>query len=105
MQVVVGPRQTGKSTMISQALEQVSLPVHSVSADDELAPTVEWLRTEWQQARNRQQRTGEPVILVLDEIQKVRGWPNVVKGLWDADRRDGTPLKVVLSGSSSLILR
>lgn len=42
---------------------------------------------------------------MLDEVQKVRGWPNVAKGLWDADQREGRPLKVVLSGSSSLLLR
>ena len=66
---------------------------------------MEWLRTEWQQARNLQRDSDRPAILVLDEVQKVRGWPNAVKGLWDADQREGRPLKVVLSGSSSLLLR
>ena len=105
IQVVVGPRQTGKSTMIAQALEATDILAHSVSADDELAPTVDWIRTEWQQARNLQRRAGVPVILVIDEVQRVSGWPNVVKGLWDADRRQGVPLQVVLSGSSSMLLR
>lgn len=105
MQAVAGPRQTGKSTMIAQALAQVKAPAHSVSADDELSPDVEWVRTEWQQARNLQRRQQQPCVLVLDEIQKVQGWPNVVKGLWDADQRDGVQLKVILSGSSSLLLR
>lgn len=105
IQVVVGPRQTGKSTMIAQALAKVDILVHSVSADDILSPTEEWLRAEWQQARNLRLATGQPVILVLDEIQKVKGWPTIVKGLWDADQREATPLKVILSGSSSLLLR
>lgn len=105
IQVVVGPRQTGKSTMIAQALQGLDVLDHSVSADDILAPTEEWLRNEWQQARNLQRASDQPVVLVLDEIQKVKGWPNIVKGLWDADRRDFLPLKVFLSGSSSLLLR
>ena len=105
IQVVAGPRQTGKSTAIAQALEQVDKPAHLASADDVIAPDVEWLRTEWQQARNLQRDSGRPAVLVLDEVQKVYGWPNAVKGLWDADQREGRPLKVVLSGSSSLLLR
>lgn len=105
IQVVAGPRQTGKSTAIAQALDAVGLPFHSVSADDVIAPDVEWLRTEWQQARNLLRATDTPMILVLDEVQKVLGWPNAVKGLWDADRRAKVPLKVVLSGSPSLLLR
>lgn len=105
MQVVVGPRQTGKSTAIAQALEVSDCLSYSVSADDLLSPDVEWLKIEWQQARNIAQAKREPILLVVDEVQKVKGWPNVVKGLWDADRRDGNQVKVVLSGSSSLLLR
>ena len=105
IQVVCGPRQTGKSTMIAQALESCGIPAHSVSADDILAPDVEWVRAEWQQARNLLRLEGHPCVLVLDEIQKVQAWPNVVKGLWDADKREGRQLRVVLSGSSSLLLR
>lgn len=105
IQVVAGPRQTGKSTMITQALDQAGVAARTVSADDVLAPSVEWIREEWQQARNEQRVAGGHFVLVLDEIQKVKGWPNVVKGLWDADQRERIPLKVFLSGSSSLLLR
>lgn len=105
IQVVVGPRQTGKSTMLAQALERVDRISHSVSADDILAPGERWLREEWQQGRNLQEVSDSPVILILDEIQKVKGWPSIVKGLWDADQRNGIPMKVFLSGSSSLLLR
>lgn len=105
IQVVAGPRQTGKSTMIAQALEGLPKLAHSVSADDILSPDAEWLRQEWQQARNLQRAAGSDVVLVLDEVQKVEAWPNIVKGLWDADRREGVAVKVVLSGSSSILLR
>lgn len=100
IQVVVGPRQTGKSTALAQAIEGISIPVHSVSAD--LADE-RWLRIEWQQARNIALSSGE-ALLVVDEIQKIRGWSDVVKALWDEDSHSGVALKVFLSGSSSLLI-
>ena len=104
IQVVVGPRQTGKSTVLSQALAKHDGVFHFVSADDAILPTPEWLQTEWQQARNIVHSSGRSVVLAVDEIQKVPHWSTTVKALYDADRRNGTDLKVVLSGSSSLLL-
>lgn len=105
IQVVVGPRQTGKSTMLRQALASIDLPSQFISADDLLAPDEAWLRTAWQDARNLQTTSQRPVILALDEIQKVPSWPNIVKGMWDQDRRENLDVRVCLSGSSSLLLR
>ena len=104
MQVVVGPRQTGKSTIVTQALAKRDTPSHYVSSDDAIMPSPEWLQTEWQQARNLARSAGSGVVLAVDEIQKVPHWSATVKGLYDADRRNGIDLKVVLSGSSSLLL-
>ncbi|MGI6217067.1 MAG: ATP-binding protein, partial [Coriobacteriales bacterium] len=64
IQAITGPRQSGKSTMISQALGTVGIPFLSVSADDVTAPNIDWIRTEWQQARNLQKRSGGTFILV-----------------------------------------
>jgi len=104
IQIVVGPRQTGKSTMIAQALRRIETVSHYVSADDAFVRNTDWLSTEWQQARNMTHGGERPAILVVDEVQKIPHWHNVVKSLWDADRRNLVPLKVVLSGSSSLLL-
>ena len=104
-QVVVGPRQTGKSTMISQALRRTTdVTAHYVSADDALVPSAQWLATEWQQARNMAKASGGRVVLVVDEVQKVPEWSRAVKSLYDADRRALVDVKPVLSGSSSLLL-
>ena len=100
MQVLVGPRQTGKSTALKQASTGLDIPLHSVSAD---FADADWLRVEWQQARNIVAAQGE-AILIVDEVQKIEGWSNVVKELWDEDRRNDVNLKVFLSGSSSLLL-
>ena len=104
MQVVVGSRQTGKSTMVAQALRKADVRNHFVSADDAIIPSEQWLRTEWQQARNEAMRDSSPMVLIVDEVQKIPSWPRVVKSLYDADQRTMSPLKVILSGSSSLLL-
>lgn len=104
MQVVVGSRQTGKSTMIAQALRKADVRNHFVSADDAIIPSEQWLRTEWQQARNEAMRDSSPMVLIVDEVQKIPSWPRVVKSLYDADQRAMSPLRVILCGSSSLLL-
>lgn len=102
IQVIVGPRQTGKTTMISQALARTGALHHFVSADDAITPSTQWLETEWQQARNMAREA--PVVLVVDEIQKVPHWSAAVKSLYDRDRRENVQVKPILSGSSSLLL-
>ena len=52
IQIVVGPRQTGKTTAVLQALDELNTQTHFVSADDPTLVSVEWLRNEWQQARS-----------------------------------------------------
>jgi predicted AAA+ superfamily ATPase len=103
MQIVVGPRQTGKTTAVLQALEKLKIAQRFVSADDPNLVSTEWLHNEWEQARALA-RANE-AILVIDEIQKVANWSSLVKLLWDEDSRLRVPLKVILTGSSSLLLQ
>ncbi len=103
IQIVVGPRQTGKTTAVIQALKQLSLQKHFVSADDPNLVSSEWLRNEWELARAYAKNN--EAILVIDEIQKISDWSSIVKLLWDEDSRLSIPLKVVLTGSSSLLLQ
>lgn len=103
IQIVVGPRQTGKTTAVIQAFTALKKPTHFISADDPSLVSTEWLRNEWEQARSLA-KSGE-AILVIDEIQKVSKWSSIVKLLWDEDSRLLVPLKVILTGSSSLLLQ
>jgi predicted AAA+ superfamily ATPase len=103
IQIVVGPRQTGKTTAVLQALEKLQSPQRFVSADDPYLVSAEWLRNEWEQARALAKE--DDAILVIDEIQKVGQWSSVVKALWDEDTRRRLPLKAVLTGSSQLLLQ
>ena len=102
IQIVIGPRQTGKTTAVTQALQATETPHHYVSADDPNIISAIWLQNEWEQARMLAKKVD--CVLVIDEIQKIKNWSAVVKTLWDEDTRAGVALRVILTGSSSLLL-
>lgn len=105
IQVLAGPRQVGKTTLVQQALSASGLPWHYASADDPSFRTRMWLETQWRLARESTAQHRKPAaILVLDEIQKIPGWSDLVKALWDEDTRTGRPLKVVVLGSAPLLM-
>lgn len=95
IQVLVGPRQVGKTTGMRQLLDRRQGPSHYANADDLLVTDRTWLLEQWQRASS----LGDGALLVIDEIQKVANWSETIKALWDA--RPGR-LRVVLLGSSSL---
>src|SRR5262245_12618545 len=100
IQTVLGPRQVGKTTGVSQLLDKVKGPTHYVAADDTLHASHRWIQDIWQQALEK----GAGTILVIDEIQKVHNWAEVIKRLWDEQQRQ-PKLKLILLGSSSLSLQ
>lgn len=103
IQVVAGPRQVGKTTSVTHVLEASPMASHYASADSPATHTPVWIAQQWEAARAL--ATGGPAILALDEVQKVPGWSDQVKALWDEDSRNGTDLRVVLLGSSPLLMQ
>lgn len=103
IQVLMGPRQVGKTTLIKQFLESTTIPWHYASADSISVQDTIWLQQQWETARvlMRQKKTGE-FLLVIDEIQKITNWSEFVKAEWDKDSFNGISIKVILLGSSSL---
>lgn len=104
IQILLGPRQTGKTTALSQALEKIAIPQINVAVNEHGA-SVDWLRAQWTRARALFSSDVESVLLVIDEVQYVHNWADVTKALWDEDARAGIDLRVVLSGSSATLLR
>ena len=106
IQVIAGPRQVGKSTLVEQVLDKITLPYNSYSADAELNVGQSWISSVWDAARNEMDYRKEPEhILVIDEVQKIDNWSEVVKKEWDRDTREKRKLKVLLLGSSRLLLQ
>ena len=104
IQVVAGPRQVGKTFAVKQALEKYQKPFTYRLAEGLAANPLVWLENEWNAARLAARQNGEH-LLVIDEIQKIGNWSDCIKRLWDEDSFSGTNLKVVLLGSSRLLLQ
>lgn len=106
MQVLAGPRQVGKSTLVGQLLAAIDVPSHSISADGVANASATWLDQQWETARLKYRQSGASAfLLAIDEIQKIPNWSETVKANWDTDTRTGLPLSVVLLGSSRLLLQ
>lgn len=103
LQIIVGPRQVGKTTAAHQIGTGWTGPVRYAAADLPLPPGPEWIETQWELAR-RDASAGDAALLILDEVQKVSGWSEVVKGNWDADRASRKKIAVLLLGSSAVLL-
>jgi len=103
--VVSGARQVGKSTLAQQVTEDLPSPVRYASADEPTLRGPEWIAQQWEAARLEAGAGGRRGgVLALDEIQKIPGWSEAVKRLWDEDTRARRPLKVVLLGSAPLLV-
>lgn len=103
IQVLAGPRQVGKTTVARQVMEKLDMPSHYASADEPALKGPEWLSQQWEIGRLKA-RNGH-ALLILDEVQKVHGWSESVKQLWDADTHNKVRLRVVLLGSSPLLIQ
>ena len=107
IQVLAGPRQTGKTTLIRQVLEGIERPSHYATADEPALKDRVWIEQQWETAR-RWMKGDKPeasAVLVLDEIQKIPGWSETIKRLWDQDSAASVPLHVVILGSAPLLVK
>ena len=106
IQVISGPRQSGKTTLAQQALELSGMAAHYATADEPGLRDSSWIEAQWETAR--QLLGAQPsrnVVLALDEIQKIPGWSETMKRLWDADRSLRSRLHVLVLGSAQLLVQ
>ena len=105
IQVVMGARQIGKSTVVKQVLKDLDMPYQFFSADNVPATNNAWISDCWAAVRSLKESKGwGSVILVIDEIQKIANWSEVVKKEWDDDTFHDRDIKVLLLGSSRVLL-
>lgn len=104
-QVMTGPRQVGKTTIAQQVMEKLPFPSIYASADSPLPPGPEWIETQWRRAEIEAERSSSTVLLVLDEVQKVRGWSESLKSKWDAAVRKSQDIRLLVLGSSALLIQ
>ena len=106
IQILFGARQVGKTTLITQVLEDINKEYVFVSADNEINAGSVWLTQQWETARIKLKNSSKKeLILVIDEIQKIKNWSEAVKSQWDYDTRNKINIKVVFLGSSSILVQ
>jgi len=107
IQVLSGPRQTGKTTLAQQAMAGIKISSHYATADEPALKDRTWIEQQWEVARLKTKSGGrkKKALLVLDEIQKITGWSETVKRLWDEDTANKLPLQVLVLGSSALLVQ
>lgn len=104
MHIIIGPRQVGKTTIAKQIQETIDIPSIYASADSPTPLDATWVETQWRRALTTQSVTNQPILLILDELQKIPGWSEVIKVLWDS-RRPEQDIRVLILGSSALLLK
>lgn len=106
IQVVAGPRQVGKTTLVKQVIQQLSTPSRFFNADGVQADDKDWIAARWEEVRALMHfNQYQEMVLVIDEVHKINNWSEQVKREWDADTFNDVNIKVVLLGSSRLLLK
>ncbi|KAF0242665.1 MAG: ATP-binding protein [Sediminibacterium sp.] len=106
IQVITGPRQVGKTTLVHQLSAALTIPYFFVSADAVSLGSNIWLKEQWDMARFKMDKeNAQEFILIIDEIQKINQWSETVKLLWDEDGRAHRNLKLIILGSSRLLIQ
>ena len=106
IQVVAGPRQVGKTTLVKQVLQQLSTPSRFFNADGVEPDDKDWIAARWEEVRALMHfNQYQEMVLVIDEVHKINNWSEQVKREWDADTFNDVNIKVMLLGSSRLLLK
>jgi len=103
IQVLAGPRQTGKTTLARQLMTELDMPSHYSTADEPALKGPAWIEQQWETARVYAGKKAG--LLILDEIHKIAGWSETVKRLWDEDSAEDRHLQVILLGSAPLMIQ
>lgn len=104
IQELIGPRQVGKTTLALQVAEKLEKPSRYITADLATLQDINWLQQQWEVARELAKTKGN-FLLIIDEIQKISHWSDMVKFLWDQDTISGIDLSVLILGSSPWLMQ
>ncbi|HPE52165.1 MAG TPA: AAA family ATPase, partial [Methanothrix soehngenii] len=102
--VIIGPRQVGKTTIARQIQDSIGIPTIYATADSPIPLDAGWVEASWRRAIAEGAAQGFPVLLILDELQKVKGWSESLKLLWD-NRSPDQDIRVLILGSSALLMQ
>jgi uncharacterized protein len=101
IQLLAGPRQVGKTTLLLELSERYGREAIYAAADSPEAALPGFAERLWLRAEQTASAEGRAVVL-LDEAHLLHQWASHLKGEWDRLRRKKLPIHVVATGSSAL---
>lgn len=100
IQLLTGPRQVGKTTLLLEIAAQFQDRAVYVAGDEPDAALPGFWERRWAEIEDRAKN--DNAVLLLDEVHRLSGWAERLKGQWDRVRRRHLPIHVVATGSSAL---
>jgi hypothetical protein len=100
IQILTGPRQVGKTTLLLELAEQFGDQALYAAGDDPNAALPGFWERCWAETERRAKRG--TALLLLDEVHQISDWAAKLKGNWDRIRRKHIPIHVIATGSSAL---
>jgi len=100
IQLLTGPRQVGKTTLLLEIAAQFGEAAVYAAGDEPDAALPGFWERRRSDAEARARRA--TAILLLDEIHYLDDWAKQLKGYWDHLRRQAIPVHIVATGSSAL---
>lgn len=100
IQMLTGPRQVGKTTILLELAEDFGARAIYRAADVEEVSAPGWWTLQWERAV-RMARTGK-TLLIVDEIHSMPYWARRIKVAFDEVCREKLPLQIIISGSAAL---
>ncbi|MGE3063636.1 MAG: ATP-binding protein [bacterium] len=105
IQFITGPRQVGKTTMVLQLKENIGNDCKYFVSEDSITKGPSWLDSTLSNEEISADKNGNRKrVVIIDEIQKIRDWQDIVKKHYDKIKRDKCSLQMILLGSSPVLL-
>jgi predicted AAA+ superfamily ATPase len=102
IQVLAGPRQVGKTTLLLKLQKKLGAQSIYAACDAPESALPGWWDNLWQNAERLAEKG--KACLLIDEIHYLSEWSSLLKGRFDRILRERIPIHVVVSGSSALHL-
>ena len=100
IQILTGPRQVGKTTLLLSLAESFSGQSRYIAADSPESSLAGWWELQWKNAELLAQNG--PLLILIDEIHFLPDWSGLLKAQYDRIRRLNIPVHIIVTGSSAL---
>lgn len=101
IQLLTGPRQVGKTTLLLELAGELGSRALYAAGDGPEAAAPGFWESFWAQARSLG-RPKAPAVVMLDEVHAIPNWTARLKAQWDSIRRRSEPVQIIVTGSSAL---